>query len=142
MTWTNEKDYQILPDKLEKSLQNDENLFRWSHSCASWGESDGTSCYIAKRRRVPVIRVAPTVSKQMPKKIKQQYINIMTSLSYLQKSSWAEVAPSAGSDSSLYHLYQCEKASSVAYQYAVEKSYVQWTDFKSQSLPSLLQVHF
>lgn len=47
-----------LPEKLEKSLEKGENLWRCSHCWVSCGEDDGRRCYMSKRRRALEMSIA------------------------------------------------------------------------------------
>ncbi len=48
----------LLPEKLEKSLEKGENLWRCSHCWVSCGEDDGRRCYMSKRRRALEMSIA------------------------------------------------------------------------------------
>lgn len=52
----------LLPEKLEKSLENGENLWRCSHCWVSCSEVDGRRCYMSKTR-IEYSSKASTVSK-------------------------------------------------------------------------------
>lgn len=79
-------DYLNSPEKLEKSLQNGENLLRWSHCWASWIEAEGRRCYIAKRIRRSWNELFTSVLKK--KSTTLTWSQILTSLLGGRSSTW------------------------------------------------------